>query len=195
MLEETSDKTLVDDLAQALHAQSYLTPGADKVWDHSPTEFKEMYRKGARTLLAKLSKTHLIVPLSQPGQERDAAKDLEMWQAATGGTWREGIPADAVVTDAEVEPTDPECRAHYGGGVICESAQAADRRFIIGAHEMVPYWIKRCIAERDLVKRLQEHLEHIQGYWNGSRTDGAMSNALEEILHTVEVALGEEVKS
>ena len=41
------------------------------------------------------------------------------------------------------------------------------------------------------VRGLREALVHIQEYWNGSRTDGAMSDALDEILETARKALGD----
>jgi hypothetical protein len=55
----------------------------------------------------------------------------------------------------------------------------------------LPYWIKQCLQERAKNMDLVARLEHIQEYWNGSRTDDAMSDALDEILHTCEAALEE----
>ena len=38
------------------------------------------------------------------------------------------------------------------------------------------------------VERLREAMQHIREYWNGSETNGAMSDALEEILATADKA-------
>lgn len=46
-------------------------------------------------------------------------------------------------------------------------------------------------ASEARVKELEGALIHIEEYWNGSRTDGAMSDALDEILETARAALGE----
>ena len=46
------------------------------------------------------------------------------------------------------------------------------------------------LAAKDAeIERLRGHLVHIGEYWNGSETDGAMSDALAEIKATVTVAL------
>lgn len=43
--------------------------------------------------------------------------------------------------------------------------------------------------EAGAVKGMRDALTHIAGYWNGARTDEAMSNALEEIVETALNAL------
>ena len=51
------------------------------------------------------------------------------------------------------------------------------------ARTALPYWIGRA-------QRLEAALEHIAEYWNRNRDEGAMHDALWEIIETAEAALG-----
>jgi hypothetical protein len=167
------DEALVKRVAKALHATGFITPAPDSpevagIWEQSPSGYKDIFRVDARYILTALSATHLIL-LKPTGEERDAAKDLALYDAATPGPWDwsedkwhggySGI-CGPVVNGACLEVLYPDhCNDGDDGAAWFEdSPSEADRKVLTESREIAPYWIKQAVQARyDLQQEQRLH--------------------------------------
>lgn len=128
-----------------------LTVAACDSFESRPEDF----RGAVRAVLAALSQTHLIVPRNS-GEERNAAADLAMCEAARPGPWEvrndnedTGYPPFWVIGKDVDEDSEEAMELHVGEYLtaVC----------IAESRTALPYWVKRCLEAEALVRLVREN--------------------------------------
>lgn len=180
--------TLVNAVAQKLHGVGFVSPNPEspeiaKIWDDSPTAYKNRYREDAQMILAELAKTHVIVP-KVDGAERDAAADLakceaiprewEYEQTDDGHEIRMGTAIGGSASWDCQHSIDYDHMLSEDDGAQYEEAEAICQ-FIVTAPAALPYWIKQAVALRNVSAAAKALFDHVQAAkaWQFSGDDEA----------------------
>jgi hypothetical protein len=173
------DEAMVERLAWELFKNTQCPSLPDSEIELRTLAHPELWdscKADAETVLTALSETHLIIE-KPTGEERDAGKDLALYDAATPGPWEwtedkwhggySGI-CGPVVDGACLEVLYPDhCNEGDDGAAWFEDLPSeADRRVLTESREIAPYWIKQAVQARyDLQQeqRLHEASQNLVG--------------------------------
>lgn len=141
-------------------------------------------KSGIRAVLSALSQDYVIIPRNS-GEERDAASDLAMCEAATPGPWGwkhshcQGTPDDDEMSGLGLEVVGPPLAELGDSGY----SKAADARFMASSRTMTPYWIKQAAALRAALSDLLDlfYDRHPRGWELKETSDAELRKRMEVI--------------